>query len=94
MLGNGVPALRPGETKDEISGYVVVDERAAEVGTDHRVLAEVKIPLAKMNTYRLCERIFDNYALERTATEIKYGPKKARKYLISSTRSLQRHPFK
>ena len=67
--GNGIPALRLGETKDPERGYVVVDERATAVGSDHRVLAEVVIPPAKLQTYRLCERLFDNYALERIARE-------------------------
>ncbi|MEM7066178.1 MAG: hypothetical protein AAF572_23805 [Cyanobacteria bacterium P01_B01_bin.77] len=67
--GNGVPALRPGEKRDETRGYVVVDERAASVSSEHRVLSQVVIPPAKMETYRLCEQIFDNYALERSVRE-------------------------
>lgn len=70
MNGSGVPAIRPGESKDAAVGYVVVDEQASQVGTDHKVLAEVVIPESKLQTYRLCERIFDNYALERAATEV------------------------
>lgn len=69
QLGNGVPALRPGEATSDTVGYVVVDERAVQVGTDHKVLSKVHIPESKLKTYRLCERIFDNYALERAATE-------------------------
>ena len=38
---NGLPALRPQEEKDEARGYVVVDERSTDVGSDHRVIAEV-----------------------------------------------------
>ena len=67
--GAGVPALRPGEPKDPSRGFVVVDERATSVGVDHRVLAEVVIPDAKRETYRLCERLYDNYALERAVRE-------------------------
>ncbi len=67
--GAGVPALRPGEAKDPSRGFVVVDERAISVGADHRVLSEVVIPDAKQETYRLCERLYDNYALERTVRE-------------------------
>ncbi|NET03218.1 MAG: hypothetical protein F6K16_00485 [Symploca sp. SIO2B6] len=67
--GNGIPALRPTEQKDAARGYVVVDERASAVGSSHRVLKEVVIPEAKMETYRLCERLFDNYALERAVRE-------------------------
>ncbi|MEO0867242.1 MAG: hypothetical protein AAFY17_02110 [Cyanobacteria bacterium J06642_11] len=67
--GNGVPALRPGEPTDANRGYVIVDERATAVDADHRVLKEVVIPESKRATYRLCERIFDNYALERAARE-------------------------
>jgi hypothetical protein len=67
--GNGIPALRPNEDKDSSRGYVVVDERATSVGSDHRVLAEVVIPPSKRKTYELCERLFDNYALERIVRE-------------------------
>ena len=67
--GNGIPALRPGEDKDEARGYVVVDERATAVDSEHQVLSKVFIPSAKQETYQLCERIFDNYALERAARE-------------------------
>ncbi|MCP3870847.1 MAG: hypothetical protein GY703_22675 [Gammaproteobacteria bacterium] len=70
MQGNGVPALRPNETQDPTEGFAVVDERSTQVGTDHRVLSAVDIPESKMATYRLCEAIFDNYALERAATEL------------------------
>ncbi|RED45834.1 hypothetical protein [Aestuariispira insulae] len=70
MAGNGVPALRPDEQKDEATGYVVVDERSTTVGTNHKVLAEVHIPEAKRPTYRLCQAVLDNYALERAATEV------------------------
>ena len=67
--GNGIPALRPGESKDQSKGYVIVDERASFVGSEHRVLSEVAIPPSKQQTYQLCERLFDNYALERAVRE-------------------------
>lgn len=67
--GNGIPALRPHEEQDSSRGYVVVDERATSVSSDHRVLAKVVIPPSKRETYDLCERLFDNYALERRARE-------------------------
>ncbi|MEM7529119.1 MAG: hypothetical protein AAF416_15840 [Pseudomonadota bacterium] len=70
MAGNGVPAIRPGEQKHGDIGYVVVDERSTAVGTDHKVLADVVIPEEKRTTYDLCQAIFDNYALERAASEI------------------------
>lgn len=70
MSGNGVPALRPGEQKDEAIGYVIVDERSTEVGSDHNVIAEVVIPEEKQTTYILCHNILDNYALERASTEL------------------------
>ena len=69
QTGNGVPALRPGEVFDDAVGYVIVDERTSTVGSGHRVLKEVKIPAAKKRTYVLCEKLFDNYALERAAGE-------------------------
>lgn len=67
--GNGIPALRPNEEKDPSRGYVVVDERSTLVDSDHRVLAKVEIPSSKRETYKLCEHLFDNYALERRARE-------------------------
>lgn len=70
MAGNGVPAIRPGDQKRDDVGYVLVDERSTVVGTDHKVLAEVVIPEGKRPTYQLCQAIFDNYALERAATEV------------------------
>lgn len=69
QMGNGVPALRPGEALNEAVGYVIVDERATAVGSEHRVLKEVEIPASKKQTYALCEKLFDNYALERAAGE-------------------------
>ncbi|MCB1909268.1 MAG: hypothetical protein KDH15_18040 [Rhodocyclaceae bacterium] len=67
--GNGVPALRPGESREPARGFVEVDERSTAVGSGHRVLRAVSIPEAKRRTYALCEALFDNYALERTLRE-------------------------
>lgn len=69
QAGNGVPAIRPGEPKDPTRGFVVVDERAASVGSGHRVISEVAVPENKRSTYQLCEALFDNYALERAVHE-------------------------
>lgn len=68
--GNGVPALRTNELKDESKGYVVVDERSEATPADHNVLKEIKIPDHKLETYKLCERMLDNYALDRSKREI------------------------
>ena len=67
--GNGIPALRPNESTDDTIGYVIVDERSTVVGSDHRVIQKVVIPPAKLETYSLCEKLLDNYALERAAGE-------------------------
>lgn len=69
QTGNGIPAMRPGEALNEDVGYVIVDERTTSVGSDHRVLEKVNIPASKKTTYALCEKLFDNYALERSAGE-------------------------
>ena len=61
---NGLPALRQGETGSDAVGFVVVDERDAAVTPDHRVIADVQLPVAKQETYRLCERLFNNYTLD------------------------------
>ena len=66
---NGVPAVRPGEPRDDAVGFVIVDERATSVGRDHRVLKEVVVPDSKAATYDLCVKLLDNYALERAASE-------------------------
>ncbi|WP_143247474.1 hypothetical protein [Agaribacterium haliotis] len=68
--GNGIAALRPGEETNSDLGYVIVDERKENVGDDFKVLKEVLIPENKMHTYRLCKKLFDNYALARAAREI------------------------
>ena len=70
MLGNGLPALRVGESTNESTGYVLVDEPQGLVDADHEVIKAVSIPESKQETYRLCERLFDNYAMERRAVEI------------------------
>ncbi|WP_425074064.1 hypothetical protein [Sagittula sp. S175] len=70
MAGNGLPALRPGEPKDPKRGYVVVNEPDGPVSRDFRVLAEVVIPEHKAQTYRLCNELLNNYALERRAREV------------------------
>ncbi|NKB63227.1 MAG: hypothetical protein GKR95_14275 [Gammaproteobacteria bacterium] len=65
LLHNGLPALRPNETRNRDIGYVVVDESSDSVNGAHRVLKDVYIPNHKKTTYQLCEAMFDNYALER-----------------------------
>jgi hypothetical protein len=67
--GNGVPALRPGETQDPARGFVMVDERTTQIDSGHRVISGVSIPETKRATYRLCEDLLDNYALERAVRE-------------------------
>lgn len=69
QLENGVPAVRPDQPKNADVGFVVVDERADAVTTGHRVLKEVVIPDSKLQTYNLCEKLLDNYALLRAANE-------------------------
>ncbi len=69
QAGNGIPALRPGEPKDHTRGFVVVNEQATSIDSGHRVINEVGLPDEKRDTYRLCEVLFDNYALERAVRE-------------------------
>lgn len=71
QMGNGIPALRPNEAKSEVTGYIIVNEPSTYgVDSSRKVLQEVHIPASKRETYRLCERLFDNYALLRSAPEI------------------------
>jgi len=67
---NGVPALRDDETASEQKGYVIVNEPEESVSSDHKVLAKVKIPDSKMETYRLCQRLFNNYTLDPAVREL------------------------
>ena len=63
----GIRAILPDEIKDETIGYVVVDENGSN--PDHVLFSEVKIPEHKLETYKLCETLLNNYALSQTQPE-------------------------
>ncbi|MDJ0647545.1 MAG: lamin tail domain-containing protein [Xenococcaceae cyanobacterium MO_188.B19] len=63
----GIPAILPNGIKDETKGYVVVDENGSN--PDHVLFSKVKIPEHKLETYRLCETLLNNYALSQTQPE-------------------------
>lgn len=68
---NGVKAIRKGDSIDssiKSSGYVIVDEQI-DGDKDHQLLPEVFIPDSKMKTYRLAEKLFNNYTLDQTKPE-------------------------
>lgn len=61
---HGIPALRPGEPRDDARGWVLVDEKDPSPGEDHRVLPEMHIPESKSETYELCKALYNNYQLD------------------------------
>ncbi|MDJ0617616.1 MAG: hypothetical protein QNJ63_12875 [Calothrix sp. MO_192.B10] len=68
QAGNGIRAILPDGIKDETVGYVVVDENSSN-NPDHVIFPEVKIPENKLTTYKLCEKLLNNYALSQTQPE-------------------------
>ncbi|MDJ0796295.1 MAG: lamin tail domain-containing protein [Calothrix sp. MO_167.B12] len=68
QAGNGIRAILPDGIKDETVGYVVVDENSTN-NPDHVIFPEVKIPESKLTTYKLCEKLLNNYALSQTQPE-------------------------
>lgn len=64
----GVPAILAGDRGDQAVGFVRVDERGGR-DPDHRVIAEVSIPMAKRETYDLSKVLFNNYRLDQTKRE-------------------------
>ena len=67
---NGIPALRQADSrfKDDKVGYAIVDETSDN--RDARVISQVFIPDSKRQTYDLCDRLFDNYALDPGIREV------------------------
>ena len=71
--GNGIKAVSKDDPIDEATrqhGYVIVDDIEVEASDkDLKVLLEVVIPEEKMSTYRLAEKLFNNYTLDQTKPE-------------------------
>jgi poly(U)-specific endoribonuclease len=72
--GSGLRAVARGTNITatlEKHGYILVDEPAAgdQVGTEHVLMPEVHIPADKRKTYKLVERLFDNYTLLESQPE-------------------------
>lgn len=67
QTGSGIPAILPDGVKDASVGYVVVDESGDN--SEHVVFPEVNIPESKLATYKLCEKLLNNYALSQTQPE-------------------------
>lgn len=67
---NGIEAILDTETGSQDQGYVKVNSRLkASSDPDLRVLTEVHIPPHKTNTYSLCRKLFNNYALAEPMPE-------------------------
>lgn len=68
---NGLEALRADWNGDEELGFVKVDTKPEdERDSDHRLISEVSIPPSKSETYKLCKKLFNNYALPEAAREV------------------------
>ena len=67
---NGIEAIISNETGDAERGYAMVHAELGETrDASLRVLPEVHIPPGKRESYRLCEKLFNNYALPESARE-------------------------
>lgn len=67
----GLKAVWPAtQINDDLKnhGYVVVNESGSAT-KDHRVIQSVVIPDAKMRTYSLAKKLFNNYILDQTKPE-------------------------
>jgi poly(U)-specific endoribonuclease len=67
------------QTGDRRQGFVKVDERAGR-DPEHRLFAEVHVPVHKRRSYDLCKALFDNYRLDQTKPENNH-PEEAREIL-------------
>ncbi len=67
---NGVPAIKPGGLRSNVTGFVVTNE---PLGNDwdasHQLHPEMYIPETKIETYKLVEKLFDNYVLDQSKDE-------------------------
>jgi poly(U)-specific endoribonuclease len=67
MNANGIRAISTSDAKNNTIGYVVVDGSGHH--PDHHVIKEVFIPEEKQTSYKLVERLFDNYHLSQYSKE-------------------------
>ena len=72
--GSGLRAVAKGTritASLEKQGYIVVDEPAPgdQVGVEHVLMPDVHIPADKKKTYKLVEKLFDNYTLLESQPE-------------------------
>jgi poly(U)-specific endoribonuclease len=68
---NGVEPVVGADQEDAVRGFVRVNAELDSVrDADLRVLEDVHIPAAKLETYDLCRKLFNNYALPEAAREV------------------------
>lgn len=67
MKGNGLKPILPEETGDESQGYVVVDTK--NCNPQQHIIQKVVIPKEKEESYRLVEKLFNNYSLDESKNE-------------------------
>lgn len=67
MNANGIKPISTSDVKNKTQGYVVVDSSGQH--PDHHVIKEVYIPEKKQSSYKLVERLFDNYNLSQFSKE-------------------------
>ncbi len=67
---NGVPAIKPSDLRSNVTGYVVTNEPLdSGWNANHQIHPEVFIPETKIETYKLVEKMFDNYVLDQSKDE-------------------------
>jgi len=67
---NGVPPILSSTgVGNKTDGYVKIEEINITNGRNHRLLTEVEIPESKQATYKLCQKLFDNYTLDGSKRE-------------------------
>ncbi|MDJ0825673.1 MAG: hypothetical protein QNJ16_09230 [Rhodobacter sp.] len=78
---NGLEALISHEAGDTAQGYVKVNEELGdERHPDLRVLTDAEIPNAKTETYDLCRKLFNNYALAEGDPEVDTAQERAERH--------------
>jgi poly(U)-specific endoribonuclease len=67
MKNNGLLPIQPGDKRDFTNGYVLVDHKNSH--PHHKLIKDVHIPASKRRSYKMVERLFDNYTLDQYSKE-------------------------
>ena len=78
---SGLEALRATWDPGDRAAYVKVDTTPAQTrDPDHRLMPEVSIPDDRRETYDLCTKLFNNYALPERAREVDTPEERAERH--------------